>query len=189
MSFFENILYYLQLGFVHVLPLGFDHILFIICLFFLNKNIKAIIVQCSIFTLAHSLSLFISISGIITISPTIIEPLISLSILITAIENIVTEQPKKWLGIIIFIFGLIHGMGFAKALNETGISKDHFITSLLSFNVGVELGQITILLLAYFAVGKWFADKKWYRKRIVYPASSLIACIAVYWTYIRLLNL
>jgi hypothetical protein len=131
----------------------------------------------------------ISFSGLITINPSIIEPLISLTILITAIENIITDQPKKWRSIIIFIFGLIHGMGFANSLKETGITNEHFIASLLSFNIGVEFGQIAILLFAYFAIGKWFGEKTWYRSRIVSPVSCIIACIAIYWTIIRIVAL
>ena len=88
---------------------------------------------------------------------------------------------------LVFVFGLIHGMGFATALREVGLPAGSFFTALFSFNVGVELAQLSILLLAYFSIGKWFKDKEWYNIRIVYPLSSVIACIAFYWTIQRLL--
>ena len=88
--------------------------------------------------------------------------------------------------LVIFVFGLLHGMGFASAFKEIGTDTEHFMASLLFFNLGVEIAQISILLLAYFMIGKWFSNKDWYTKRIVYPVSSLIGCIALYWTIQRI---
>ena len=187
MSYFENIIRYIQPGFTHVIPLGFDHILFILCLFFLSSKIKSVVIQCSVFTIAHSLSLGLAASGLIIPNASIIEPLIALSILFTAIENIISNKVNPFRIIIIFAFGLIHGMGFATALKEIGIPKEQFIASLLSFNFGVEIGQIVIISTAYFLISKWFSDKIWYKERIVYPISSTIGCIALYWTIERLL--
>jgi uncharacterized membrane protein YczE len=90
--------------------------------------------------------------------------------------------------VIISIFGVIHGLGFATALSEIGIPKNQFLSSLLSFNFGVELGQIAIILLAYFLISKWFSHKTWYKERVVYPISIIIACISIYWTIERLLT-
>ena len=178
---------YLRLGFTHVIPLGFDHILFILSIFFLNSRIRSVIIQCSTFTLAHSLSLALSACGYITPSSSIIEPLIAISILFTAIENIIDDKVNPWRLIIIFLFGLIHGLGFATALKEIGIPETHFISALLFFNIGVELGQIFVIFTAYFLVSKWFSKKPWYKDRIVYPISSIIGCIALYWTIQRIL--
>lgn len=187
MDIIDIIKEYLRLGFTHVIPLGFDHILFILSLFFLNSSIRSVFIQCSIFTLAHSFSLALSASGYIAPSSSIIEPLIALSILFTAIENIIHDKVNPWRLLIIFLFGLIHGMGFATALKEIGIPETHFITSLLFFNIGVELGQLTVILSAYFLVSKSFSKKPWYKERIVYPISSVIGCIALYWTIQRIL--
>lgn len=187
MAYLETLSTYLQLGFTHVIPLGFDHILFILTLFFLSSKIKTVLLQCAVFTLAHSLTLGLCVYGIIMPNASIIEPLIAVSILFTALENIVQDKINPWRIGIIFGFGLIHGMGFASALRGVGIPKNQFISSLLSFNLGVELGQITIILGAYFLISKWFSDKIWYKERIVYPISSLIACVALYWTIERLL--
>jgi hydrogenase/urease accessory protein HupE len=169
-----------------VIPLGFDHILFILSIFFLNSNVKSVIIQCSVFTIAHSLSLGLTAAGYIMPSSQIVEPLIAISILFTSVENIVHNRVNAYRLVIIFIFGLVHGMGFAGALKEIGLPENYFLRALLSFNFGVELGQISIILLAYFLAGKWFSQKVWYRERIVYPLSSMIGCIALYWTIDRI---
>jgi len=179
---------YLIIGYGHVIPQGFDHILFILSIFFLNSRVKSVIIQCSIFTIAHSLTLGLAAAGYIIPNPQIVEPLIALSILFAAIENLFHQRINAWRLIIIFLFGLVHGMGFASALKDVGIPPAHFISSLLFFNIGVELGQITIILAAYFLVSKWFSDKQWYKKGIVYPISSIIACIALYWTIERIVG-
>lgn len=183
----ENFIKYLELGFTHVIPLGFDHILFILCLFFYTPKLKTVLLQCSFFTIAHSLALGLSAYGIVTYNPNIIEPLIALTILYTAIENILFVEKSAFRYLLIFIFGLIHGLGFATALKEIGIPKNQFSYSLLSFNLGVEFGQITIILLTYLLIARWFSNKKWYKERIVYPISTGIGCVALYWTIERLL--
>jgi hypothetical protein len=124
--------------------------------------------------------------GIIVVPPSIVEPIIALSIAFIAIENLVMTELKPWRVVIVFGFGLVHGMGFASALNELGLPRNAFYTSLLSFNVGVELGQITVIAFMYFTLIYWFGDKVWYRRRVVYPLSILIATIALYWTFTRL---
>ena len=186
MTSFEIIKQYLQIGFTHVIPFGFDHILFILSIFFLNSRIKSVIIQCTVFTVAHSISLGFTAAGYILPNSKIIEPLIALSILFTSIENIIHNKVNPWRIIVIFIFGLIHGMGFAAALKEIGMPQQHFFAALLSFNFGVEFAQITIILLAYFLISKWFNNKEWYRQRVVYPISSVIGCIALIWTIQRI---
>ena len=182
----STIFEFLKEGFTHVLPLGFDHILFITSLFFLNSNIKSVALQCTIFTLAHSITLFLSVYQIILPNTQIVEPLIALSIVFTSLENIFRNEISKWRMIIIFVFGLIHGMGFATALQEIGIEKNNFIASLLSFNIGVEIAQLFIILILYFGIAYWCKNKAWYKTKIVYPISSLIACIALYWSIDRI---
>lgn len=183
-----NIIFqYLKLGYTHVIPSGFDHILFILTLFFLNSKVKTVIIQCSIFTLAHSLTLGLVAFGVLFPNVTIVEILIALSILFTAIENIVSHKVNAFRLLIVFAFGLVHGMGFANALQEIGLPKQQFVSAIVSFNIGVELGQISIILLAYFLVGKWFSTKIWYKERIVYPLCACIACVALYWTIERIL--
>jgi hypothetical protein len=186
LSSWEITLEYLKLGFIHVLPLGLDHILFILGIFFLNSNLKSVIVQCSVFTLAHSITLALSVMGHILPDSKVIEPIIALSIVFVALENLFHHQINSWRLLLIFVFGLIHGMGFANALKDIGLPETHFFNSLLAFNIGVELAQIAVILFAYFSVGKWFKNKEWYKKRIVLPISLAISAVAFYWTIERL---
>jgi len=186
MPFSEIAISYFQLGFNHVLPFGFDHILFILSLFFFNSNFKSVIIQCSIFTIAHSITLALATLNFISPNPNIIEPLIAVSILFTSVENIIHDKINIWRLFIIFGFGLIHGLGFANTLHEIGLPQIDFISSLLFFNLGVEFGQITIICLAYFSISKWFKEKEWYKEKIVYPISCIIGCISFYWTIERL---
>jgi len=178
---------YLKLGFTHVIPLGFDHILFILTLFFLNSRIKTVIIQCSFFTLAHSLTLGLVTFGFFKPNVAIVEILIALSILYTAIENILIIKINPFRLLIVFVFGLVHGMGFANVLLEIGSDKKEFTTSIISFNIGVELGQISVILFTYFLVSKWFSTKTWYKQRIVNPVCTFIACVAMYWVIQRIL--
>jgi hypothetical protein len=176
---------YLIIGYEHIIPLGFDHILFILCVFFLNTNIRKIVLQATMFTLAHSITLGLAMYGIIDPPPDIVEPLIAVSILFLALENIISDKVKPWRMLMVFLFGMVHGMGFAGALSELGMPRNAFATALVAFNVGVELGQLSIILAMYFLVARPMSGKPWYRKRVVIPSSALIALIALYWTIER----
>jgi hypothetical protein len=176
---------YLELGFTHIIPLGFDHILFIISLFLLSPKLKTIIWQATAFTVAHSITLGMAMYDIVKAPPHIIEPIIALSIMFVALENVITDKLKTTRILIVFAFGLIHGLGFAGVLKDLGLPKREFFNALISFNLGVEIGQITIILAAWFLFGKWFNKKPWYRTRIVNPLSIIIAAIALYWTIQR----
>lgn len=182
----DVVLKYLELGFTHILPLGLDHVLFILCVFFLNANIKKIILQATMFTLAHSITLGLAAYGLIDPPANIIEPLIALSIVLLALENIFYDKVQPWRMIMVFLFGLVHGMGFAGALADLGLPRYAFFEALISFNVGVELGQLVIIAFMYLVVAKLFSAKPWYRQRIVIPACVLIALIASYWTVERI---
>ena len=178
--------YYLKLGVQHIIPFGIDHILFIVGLCLLSTNIKTIFWQATAFTIAHSITLALSMQNIINLPSDIVEPIISLSILFVAIENIILSQLKAWRVLIVFLFGLIHGLGFASALNEIGLPRNNFLTSIFSFNLGVELGQLAIILLVFLLIIKPAGKKFWYKKAIAYPLSIIIALIAVYWTVQRI---
>ncbi|MBC7552875.1 MAG: HupE/UreJ family protein [Taibaiella sp.] len=177
---------YTLIGFQHIIPEGFDHILFITCVFLLNTSLRQIILQASMFTLAHSVTLGLAMYGLIQPSPAIIEPLIAVSIVVLALENIFFNKVKPWRLIMVFSFGMIHGKGFAGALKDLGMPQYAFANALISFNIGVELGQLCIILLLYFTLAKPFSGKPWYRKAIVIPMSVIIAVIASYWTIERI---
>ena len=180
------LLYYLKLGFYHIIPGGLDHILFVSALCLLSNKLKTILWQATAFTVAHTVTLALSMKNIIVVPSAITEPIIALSIVFVAIENILFSQLKAWRILIVFMFGLIHGMGFASALNEIGLPPNKFYTSILAFNGGVELGQATVILIIFSSLIVLWGKKAWYRQRIVYPLSSIIAMIACYWTIDRL---
>jgi hypothetical protein len=181
----DVILFYLKLGFTHILPEGFDHILFVVGLYLLTNKFKAILWQATAFTVAHSITLALSMKNIIVAPSAIVEPVIALSILFVAIENLLLTELKPWRILLVFVFGLIHGLGFASSLNEIGLPRNKFFTSILSFNVGVELGQITVILAIFLLIVLPFGNKINYRKQVVFPLSIIIALIAFYWTIQR----
>lgn len=178
--------YYLKLGYTHILPGGFDHILFVSGLCLLSNKIKVILWQATAFTVAHSITLALSMKSIIVAPSAVVEPIIALSILFVAIENLLLTELKPWRILLVFMFGLVHGMGFASSLNEIGLPRNKFLTSILSFNVGVELGQISIILAMFVLFVLPFGKKPYYRKAIVFPLSTLIALVALYWTIQRI---
>lgn len=180
--------FYLQLGFKHIIPLGTDHILFIIGLCLLQTSFKNILWQATAFTLAHTITLALSMKGIVVAPPALIEPIIALSIAFVAIENFFITAVKPWRLLLVFIFGLVHGLGFASMLNEIGLPPDRFTSAILFFNLGVELGQVTVIALFFLLLALPFKNRWWYNKAIVYPVSGLIACIAVYWTVERVVG-
>lgn len=178
--------YYLKLGISHIIPAGTDHILFVAGLCLLSTKVKTILWQATAFTVAHSITLALSMKNIIVAPSAVVEPIIALSILFVAVENILLNELKPWRILLVFMFGLIHGMGFASALNETGLPRNKFYTSILSFNVGVELGQIAVIMGVFMLIIIPFGKQGWYKKFVVYPLSALIAIIAAYWTVERL---
>lgn len=177
--------YYLKLGYQHIIPEGFDHILFVVGLCLLSRRVKVILWQATAFTVAHSITLALSMKSLIVAPPAVVEPIIALSILFVAVENILLTELKPWRILLVFLFGLIHGMGFASSLNEIGLPRNKFLTSILSFNVGVELGQITIILAMFLFIIIPLGKQSYYRKWVVYPLSIAIGMIAAWWTVER----
>jgi hypothetical protein len=173
--------YYVKLGIEHIIPKGLDHIVFVVGLCLLSTKFKTILWQATAFTVAHSITLALSMKEVITLPSAIVEPLIALSILFIAVENILISELKPWRIAIVFLFGLLHGLGFASALNEIGLPPDKFFTSILSFNIGVEIGQIIVIAVVFAAIILPFGKMRWYRKGIVYPVSALIAVLALWW--------
>ncbi|EPX77487.1 HupE/UreJ family protein [Litoreibacter arenae] len=176
---------YIGVGFDHIIPKGLDHILFVLGLFFLSLHLRPLIVQVTVFTVAHTVTLALASLGYVSVNPAIVEPLIALSIVYVAVENIFTSRITWWRPIVIFAFGLLHGLGFASVLDEFGLAPGRFVAGLIGFNVGVEVGQLTVIALAYLAVGYWFGKKPWYRARIAIPASVFIAIVGAYWAIER----
>lgn len=177
----QTFLNYIPVGFDHIVPQGLDHILFVLGLFFLSTRLGPLLWQISAFTLAHTVTLAAGALGYVTVPGSIVEPVIAASIVYVAVENILTDGLSRWRALVVFCFGLLHGLGFASVLGEFGLPENAFLPALIGFNIGVELGQLAVIAAAFALVGYWFRDKQWYRRRIAIPASALIAVIGAYW--------
>lgn len=178
---------YIPVGYRHILPLGLDHILFVLGLYLLSTHWRPLLWQVSAFTVAHTISLALAASGVVSVSASIVEPLIAASITFVALENVFTSHLHRWRPLVVFAFGLLHGLGFASVLTEWGLPEGAFFPALIGFNVGVELGQLTVIATAFIAVGYWFGAKSWYRAVISIPASVAIAIIGSWWVVERTL--
>jgi hypothetical protein len=172
------------MGFLHILPQGLDHILFVLGLFLLGSNTKALFKQVTAFTVAHSITLALATLNIVRVPGRITEPLIAVSIAFVAIENLYLRDVKPWRTAIVFLFGLVHGMGFAQVFANAGLRGRGLVEALLSFNVGVEFGQFSVIAMAFAAIG-WFRKDPRYRQWVVVPASLVIAVVALFWTVQR----
>jgi hypothetical protein len=179
---------YAVLGFTHIVPLGLDHILFVLGLFLLSTRMAPLLIQVTAFTVAHSVTLALSVYGVVALPSSIVEPLIAASIVYVAVENILTPNLKPWRALVVFAFGLLHGLGFAGVLEEVGLPHGQFVPALVSFNIGVELGQLAVIAIAYLALALWARHKSWYRSRVVIPASATVAAIGLFWTVQRVLG-
>ena len=176
---------FLRQGFVHVVPLGLDHILFVLGLFFLSREWRPLLYQVTMFTLAHTITLGMATMGLVSVSGSIVEPIIAASIAFIAIENIYRPKYTHWRLLVVFIFGLIHGLGFAGALSELSLPPASLVIGLLGFNIGVEFGQLAVIGIA-FAATAWLKEEKQYRDWVVVPGSAMIAVLGAYWTVERI---
>jgi hydrogenase/urease accessory protein HupE len=180
---------YVYQGFVHILPRGLDHILFVLALLLFAKRRSTLLWQVSAFTLAHTITLALGIYGLVDFSSAIIEPLIALSIVYVGVENIYRAQTNTTNYArmsIIFAFGLLHGLGFSSVLGDLGLAQSQYALSLISFNIGVELGQLTVIALAFICLYP-LMGKFWYQKRLVLSLNVAIVVIAIYWLIERLI--
>ena len=183
---YKTIADYIILGFEHILPKGMDHILFILGLFLFAATFKPLLWQVTMFTVAHTITLGLAMNGFISLPANLVEPLIALSIVYIGFENILSNHLKNSRLVLVFFFGLLHGLGFASVLADFEMPENSFLTALISFNVGVELGQLAIILIAYLLIGFFFNKKAWYKKFITNPISLLITVVAFYWFIQRL---
>jgi hydrogenase/urease accessory protein HupE len=178
---------YAAFGFTHILPKGLDHILFVLGLFLLTAKWRPVLTQISAFTLAHSITLGLTMYGVVSLPAQMVEPMIALSIAYVAIENLLTTELKSWRVALVFSFGLLHGMGFAGVLKDVGLPRHDFLTALIAFNVGVEAGQLAVVGIAFAAVAYWRRNAVTYRRFVTQPASVVIGMAGVYWMVVRLL--
>ncbi len=183
---YKTVFNYIELGFKHILPKGMDHILFILGLFLFSSAFRPLLWQVTMFTIAHTITLGLAMNGVLDLPEQIVQPLIALSIVYVGIENVFSRKLQKSRLILVFAFGLLHGIGFANMLADFGMPDYAFATALISFNIGVELGQLAILVVAWLLIGLWFGKRPWYKTLVINPASMVIAAIAFYWFIDRL---
>ncbi len=192
-GFFETAGIYVKIGVGHILPDGADHILFVLAIFLASTRVKALIWQISAFTVAHTATLGLAAAGVITPSAAVVEPLIAFTIAFVAIENLIFKDMTKWRPPVVFGFGLIHGLGFAGFFGELGLPPGQFWSALIGFNVGVEIGQLSVVLVAAL-IGTWLRHRladpdgtARYRQWIARPASLLISLTGLWWGITRLI--
>jgi hypothetical protein len=178
---------FLRLGYEHILPEGLDHVLFVLGLALLSSRIKPLLVQVSAFTLAHTITLALAVHGVVSLPSRVVEPLIAASIVYVAVENLFRRAPSRVRVALVFGFGLLHGMGFAGALTELGWPEGRRLLALVAFNLGVELGQLTVIAAAV-ALLALAARLGAPRRRLEQAVSLVIAAIASVWTVQRLLG-
>lgn len=199
----EVIALYIAIGFEHIVPKGLDHILFILGLFLLANRWRPLLWQVTMFTVAHTITLALAMNHLVELPASVVEPLIALSIAYVGMENLYAKKLHQSRLILVFIFGLLHGLGFASVLTDFSMPKNDFVVALISFNVGVEFGQIAVISAAFILAGCgfWLAFKEQrvfnlfafdstrqqiYKKVVVQPGSLLIALIGLYWFIERL---
>ncbi|MEZ5420056.1 MAG: HupE/UreJ family protein [Vicinamibacterales bacterium] len=176
---------YLRLGFEHIIPWGADHALFVAGLFLSAATLPALVWQVSAFTAAHALTLALAATGVLRVPSSVVEPLIALSIAAIALENILTRRFHWHRPLVVFTFGLLHGLGFGGALQDLGLPPGDVVVSLLGFNAGVEAGQLAVIALLAVLLGPC-RGASWYRARVVVPASAAIGLVGCYWAIQRL---
>lgn len=176
---------YARLGFVHILPRGWDHVLFVAGVV-LGSNLRArrLLLELSAFTLAHALTLGFGALGFTILPARVVEPLIALSIAFVGFENLRRSRSARGRLATVFGFGFLHGMGFASALAQAGLSHRAFLLSLVAFNVGVEVGQLAVVGVLFAALAALRNEPR--RERwVVRPASLVIGVIGVGWALTR----
>ena len=178
---------YVRLGFVHILPAGADHILFVLALFLLSTHLRPLVWQVTAFTVAHAVTLTVATLGFVALAPRIVEPLIALSVAGVAVENMLTDRLTRWRPAVVFGFGLLHGLGFAGVLGELGLPDGGRLLALAAFNAGIELGQLAVIAGAVVMLG-WCRGKPWYRRRVTVPLSGGIALTGLVWAVERTLG-
>ncbi len=170
---------YIKIGFIHIIPRGLDHILFVLGLFLYAPRWCPLLAQITIFTIAHSLTLALASRGLVSVPATIVEPMIAASIAYVALENLWQRKLRLSRLLIIFTFGLLHGLGFASVLADIGLPSSDFLISLISFNIGVELGQITVIAAALSLSLLLPLSPDRYRRLITIPFSLVIGVIGI----------
>lgn len=187
---FENVATFVEFGFQHIIPQGLDHVLFVVALYLNARGWTSLLLQVTTFTVAHTITLALASTGVIESPGDIIEPLIAISIVVLAIEAILFKQANVWRLPVIFVFGLLHGLGFGSVM-KVYLENADLSAGLVGITIGVEAGHLAVLVAtAAVAVAVEFALKSakkpdLYRPVFVIPVAALIALTGLYWTLQR----
>jgi hypothetical protein len=198
----ETLRQYLLDGVWHIW-IGYDHILFLLALLLpavlmrregqwapaprLDGAVKEVLKVVTAFTLAHSITLSLAALGVISLPSRLVESAIAASVIVAALNNLRgTIEMKRW--VMAFVFGLIHGFGFASVLADLGLPKDALVLALVGFNVGVELGQLVIVAV-FLPLAFWLRATKFYRVGVLMAGSVLVALLAGWWLLQRMFDL
>lgn len=174
-------------GFSHILPYGIDHILFLLALFFLTQDFGSLLIQMTLFTVAHSLTLALSMYGLVSVPSTLVEVAIALSIAFVAAENLFRERISQWRSWVVFASGMVHGLGFAHSFARTEFAPVDLLPALFAYNMGIEAGQLAVIGIAYAMVAVWWKREN-YGRMIAQPASFLIALYGLCWAAVRIVG-
>lgn len=159
-------------GVLHVVPEGLDHILFVLGIFLLQRRWQPLLKQSLAFTAAHTITLGLASAGRVDVPGWIVEPAIALSITALAVENLFVTEARPWRLWLVFAFGLVHGLGFAGVLSTWIRPGEGFLPTLISANLGVEVGQVVVIAAAWLATMGWSRSKAW-------PHFRRWACVAL----------
>ncbi|MEL6752978.1 MAG: HupE/UreJ family protein [Pseudomonadota bacterium] len=188
-SAWETFLLYIRIGIDHIVPGGLDHILFVLGLVISTPRLRSLALQISAFTVAHTATLALTATGVLAPPSSLVESLIAASIAFVAVEAIVLKEPPKWRLGLVFVFGLVHGMGFAGAFGELGLPENQFWPGLIGFNVGVEIGQIGVALAGVLLIRATLmaarSQRADYPRWLIWPAAAIIAATGLFWTVER----
>ena len=179
---------YVVLGIEHILT-GIDHLMFVIALLFLVGFNRRLLWTITAFTVAHSVTLALSALGVIALRAPPVEATIALSIVLVAVEALDRKQTfaRRWPAIVAFLFGLVHGLGFAGALKEIGLPHNHLLVALLTFNVGVELGQLFVVTAAFVIYKSLARMPKLALARVA--SLYVIGSVAAWWSIGRVVDI
>jgi len=176
-------------GFEHIIPKGLDHILFVFGLFLFSLSWRPLLSQITAFTVAHTVTLGLTTLSIVKIPAAqiwLVEALIAVSITYVAIENIWRPKLGWWRVVVVFGFGLLHGIGFASVLGDLGLAQGQFVLSLIAFNIGVEGGQLAVIAIGFITLALPFGKSHSYRSYVVIPGSIAIALVGGWWAFERI---
>ncbi len=180
---------YFAHGFTHILPGGLDHVLFVLALFFLGSGFRSLMLQVTAFTIAHSLTLALALLEVVALPASVVEPVIAGSIAFVALENLTSTDLRRSRLAIVFGFGLLHGLGFAQVLADVELEPSSLVAALVTFNLGVEAGQLAVILLAAMLVSAVRSVVDVGQRTLSCGVSGVIAVVGLYWTWDRLMTL